>query len=305
MRRVLGVLAVVLVIAAAGCSSSRPSPVGRAHQAQPVTYIGVVLNSPTPARLRQYGDSVGKQPNIVEYYEKWGRPFPSGLTKQVASTGAMPMVSWEPTGTTMADIAAGKSDYYLVRWALAVKAYGKPIAISFAAEMNGHWEDWGPTRATPAQYVAAWRHVHEAFTSIGATNVTWVWTPNVINGLNVPLAPYWPGSAYVDWVGMDGYWWGPTSKVGTTFDQIFGPTLASVRSFTNKPVLIAETAGANGEQLAAVEGLFYGLQHTKGMLGFIWFDLDATGHAWQLTDESALSTFRSDSYTRAPDHVRG
>ncbi len=32
----------------------------------------------------------------------------------------------------------------------------------------------------PGEFVAAWRHVHDIFTSVGATNATWVWCPYTV-----------------------------------------------------------------------------------------------------------------------------
>ena len=50
--------------------------------------------------------------------------------------------------------------------------------------MNGNWFAWmeGVNGNQPGEYVAAWRHVHDIFTAVGATNVSWVWCPNVDPG---------------------------------------------------------------------------------------------------------------------------
>ena len=47
--------------------------------------------------------------------------------------------------------------------------------------MNGNWFPWseGVNGNQAGEYVTAWRHVHDIFTAVGATNVTWVWCPNV------------------------------------------------------------------------------------------------------------------------------
>jgi len=37
------------------------------------------------------------------------------------------------------------------------------------------------------------------------TNVTWVWSPNVAYPSSVPISRLFPGDAYVDWTGFDGY----------------------------------------------------------------------------------------------------
>ena len=79
-------------------------------------------------------------------------------------------------------IIDGDYDQYIKSWAEGIKALGFPIAIRFAHEMNGTWYPWceRTNGNRPGQYVRAWRHVHDIFSEVGATNVTWVWSPNII-----------------------------------------------------------------------------------------------------------------------------
>jgi beta-mannanase len=55
-----------------------------------------------------------------------------------------------------------------------VRTLNLPIAVSFGHEMNGNWYPWGTAHTTAAQFVAAWRHIHDLFARVGATNVIWV-----------------------------------------------------------------------------------------------------------------------------------
>ena len=64
--------------------------------------------------------------------------------------------------------------------------------------MNGNWYPWGTTHTTPADFVAAWRRIHNLFGQAGVSNVTWVWNPNDIFPVpQVQLKPYFPGNAYL------------------------------------------------------------------------------------------------------------
>lgn len=290
-----------------GTDSGPVIRVATAPTATRIQYIGAVTKSPSTALLDDFGSKTGTKPNLDEYYVPWGQPFNTATADDLWSDGAMPLVSWEPftRRTVLTWIADGRQDGYITSWAKAVAALHRPIAISFAAEMNGYWEDWGTKHNTPAQFVAAWRHVHDVFIKNGATNVLWVWSPNIVNHLNVPLAPYWPGSAYVDWVGMDGYWRGPSSSAGTTFNSVFGPTVTEVRKFSSKPMLIAETAGVPGWKVRAINDLFYGVEHTKGMIGFVWFNENARDADWRVTnDPSSLATFKADAHIKTPGETR-
>jgi len=73
----------------------------------------------------------------------------------------------------------------------------------------------------------------------GADNVTWLRTIHH-SGNAARLRAYWPGSHHVTWVGIDGYYEFP----GSTFSQLFGRPARAVRTFTRKPTLASERAGA-------------------------------------------------------------
>jgi mannan endo-1,4-beta-mannosidase len=158
--------------------------------------------------------------------------------------------------------------------------------------MNGNWYSWG-NRHTPAKvFVAAWQHIVTLFRAVGATNVIWLWTVNVVDA-SPPIpspGPWWPGSSYVNWVGIDGYYFLP----GQTFSQVFGPTIAAVRALTGAPMLIAETGAASGKsQPTEIEDLFAGVR-SYGLFGFVWFDenVPTQGLTWRITSPRSFSAFR-------------
>nr|WP_285320774.1 hypothetical protein [Pseudarthrobacter sp. lyk4-40-TYG-27] len=55
--------------------------------------------------------------------------------------------------------------------------------------MNSNWYPWSEqgNGNGPGDYVSACRHVHDVVASTGATNITWVWNPNVPNWGSTPL----------------------------------------------------------------------------------------------------------------------
>ena len=99
-----------------------------------------------------------------------------------------------------------------------------------------------------------WRHVHDVFTAQGATNVTWVWCPNIQGPKSTSLAEMYPGDSYVDWTCVDGYNWGTDQgNEWQTFNQIFAGS--SYNGWYNtyqllqqlapsKPIMIGETASS-------------------------------------------------------------
>jgi hypothetical protein len=207
---------------------------------------------------------------------------------------------WEPFDPSIATIAGGGDDAYIRRFATQVQTLNLPVAISFGHEMNGFWYPWGTRSTTPREFVLAWRRVHDIFDDVGATNVIWVWSPNVVNPLpDVPLRPLYPGDSYVDWIGVVGYY---TDSGASTFPGLFGPTRAVLRKFTRKPILIAETAAEPGPRKHYdVADLFLGVAKSRDVIGFIWFDIQKRAD-WRIgSDASALAEFRS----RAADDVFG
>jgi mannan endo-1,4-beta-mannosidase len=244
-------------------------------------------------QIAEFGNAVGRQPNVVLEFADWGSPFPETFAAMLRAHGAEPLIQLEPSDISLASITNGSDDWYLKSYAQQLRDFGSPVILSFAPEPNGNWYPWGWTRLPPTNYVAAWQHVVSSLRSFGATNVTWLWTANVDYPGAGPLADYWPGDAYVDAVGIDGYFTMP----GDTFSSLFMPTIASVRAFTAKPILLSETAaGPVAGQTRVIPGIFAGIQ-SNHLLGLVWFDEaqdDGIYHQdWRLEDDPAgVSVFR-------------
>jgi hypothetical protein len=211
----------------------------------------------------------------------WNDPLDSRAVTSAWSYGALYYMIWEPYHTTVAAIADGRSNDYITRVAREVRALNLPVAISFGHEMNGWWYPWGTTRTTGAQFVAAWRLIHRLFAAAGASNVIWVWNPNVISAEpGLELSAWYPGDAYVSWVGVTGYF----RRTGPdTFDGVYGPTMREIRTFTGRPFLIAETSVQTGQNaVTAAQNLVSGVRQRPDVLGFVWFDHDKAGVDWRL-----------------------
>ena len=292
----LAAAAAIIVVAgrhdqsAAAHSASPPAALRITLPAEPGTYLGAyapgVPGSYT--HVTEFTKATGVRPNVVVYYSGWQEPFQAGFAKQVAKHGAVPLVQIQPTGIDLSAIASGRYDPYLLSYAQHVRAYGHPVIMSFGHEMNGTWYSWSNGNSSPKAFVAAWRRIVNLFRSNGADNVTWMWTVNVIEpqaGIPDPQA-WWPGSSYVTWVGIDGYYTSPNIK----FVSLFGRTIVAIRTITNDPILIAETGAAGVHQPASIADLFAGIRSYQ-ILGFVWFDAD-TREDWQLTSLPATAAFR-------------
>ena len=258
-----------------------------------------------------YTRVVGVSPAIVMWYEDWAHNgFDPALMQTVAARGATPLVTWDPwdwsgdaidqPAYSLSAIAAGGHDDYVRRWATAAAAWGRPLYLRFAPEMNGVWAPWEAfvNGNTPADYVAAWRHMVNIFRQQGATNVRWVWCPNVIASDALTFAPFYPGDAYVDWVGLDGYNGGTALLWGgwLSVSQLFGPSYGVLTALTSKPVMIGETASAEagGDKAAWItQGLLTDLPaQFPAVRAMVWFD-GVKETDWRVNSSpAALAAFR-------------
>ena len=226
------------------------------------------------------------------------------------SAGRIPMVTWDMPGTAplLNDIIAGKYDDGIRAHADVFKQSGKKIFLRWGAEMNGNWistydgDSNGGGASGPANFVAAWRHIHDLFVNEGATNAIWVWTPNAGS---VPAGAwnywknYYPGDEYVDWVGIDGFndnWGGNTWQ---TPYNIFKNVYNDYKD--RKPILIAETGsvespGDDGTRKAIwFTDSATSLEHSMpSIAAYVYFNMDRRPHGDFLigTTEKALEGFR-------------
>jgi hypothetical protein len=165
-------------------------------------------------------------------YYAWDADWNGSVTKADLAAGRIPLVNWEPHHIDFHKIVNGSLDATIAARANGAKALGQRFFLDFAAEMNSD-EAWGGNN--PTLYVAAYRHIHDIFTAAGATNVVWVWCPNVTDtdGSNRTTMDYYPGDSYVDWTGVDGYNWGTKNGGWQSFQKVFRniyPLLARRRS---------------------------------------------------------------------------
>jgi Glycosyl hydrolase family 26 len=276
-----------------GHAAPRPAGGRFTLPATPASYLGwYPAGVPRSyAGVSEVSAATGVKPALVPYYSGWFEPFQASFAAAAARDGAVPVVQMNPDGVRIAAIASGLYDGYLHGYARAVRAYHRPVIVSFGHEMNGDWYSWGYSRTSPAAFVAAWRHIVSLFRAAGAQNVTWLWTVNVIDDPHYGKIPsparWWPGRAYVTWVGIDGYYYHPS----TAFSSLFGPTIAAVRQITGAPILIAETAAVPAAgQPAKIADLFAGVR-LYGLLGFVWFDVTHPEN-WRLNSPEALAAFR-------------
>lgn len=290
VRRFSRVVAVVSVIVAAAAAAEGTSAAAVAPLSGKV-YAGVTVDGSlgeVPELDAYTGSAGGKKPSVVMDYRDWAHTpdFPADFANLVVGRGATPMLTWEPWDASagvnqpayrLSAIAGGTYDALVKRWASEIKAWGRPLMLRFAHEMNGNWYPWdeGVNGNTAGQYVTAYRHVVSLFRAAGATNVTWVWSANVAYSGSVPLSRLYPGDAYVDWTALDGYNFGTTTSVGwQSFEQVFGPSITQIKALSGRPLMLSEVGSAEqgGNKASWISDFFSRLSKRPEIRGFIWFN---------------------------------
>lgn len=253
----------------------------------------------TFAGFDQLENALGYKFPIISFYSAWGdKPderFPTRMVETIHEMGSVPMITWEPwvvdfdessrpnlkpraerEYATLAAVARGEYDFYIVPWARAAAKYGHPLFLRFAHEMNDPYRyPWGPQNGNrPEDFVAAWRHVHQVFQKMGAANVLWIWSPHISMAW---FEYYYPGPEYVDWIGIGVLNYGTIASWSRwwSFNQILEkayPTLLKLK----KPIMVCEfgTLEEGGDSAEWYRQAFYQIDHTyrRGLRAIVLFN---------------------------------
>ncbi|RIJ54727.1 glycoside hydrolase family 26 protein [Clavibacter phaseoli] len=312
----LALTAGILTTASPASAATTGQAPTAASAAPAVSDAGLRFGVATPggptdgSELDQVATQVGESPSIVLSYADFTQSPPIAALDSVAARGAETLLTWEPweagagadqPAYTNASIAAGDHDAYIREWGAALAKWGGPVYLRYAHEMNGDWYPWaeGVDGNGAGSYAAAWRHVHDVVVGAGATEVRWVWTPNVPYTGSTALAGLYPGDGYVDVVGLDGYNWG-TSITGHSWVQpadLFGPGLERLRGIApGKPIVVAETASSEvgGSKAQWDQDLVAYLQAQPDVQAFVWFDMDKEAD-WRIGSSASSATALRDA----------
>ena len=247
-----------LGLAAAPDLGALGGPAGRAAaSSDPVLFGAWQYGLPWDfAALSRFEEAAGSSSAIVHWYQAWapgGSPtLRTSYLRAAAERGAVPMISWSSSdwnlgadqpAYALASVAGGRFDDYVRGWAQGLAAYAGPVLLRWGWEMNLEWAPWGRGNGNrDGEFVAAWRHLHGIFQSEGATNVRWVWSPNVMlpeAGADSSFESLFPGDEYVDWLALDAYnhqpWYGWRS-----FAEIVDPSYRRITALSARPLMLAE-----------------------------------------------------------------
>ena len=270
---------------------------------------GAVKYVPGKARLGSYLDlggmsltqalalrrkQLGRDQDIVHVFYKWTDTLPSA--RPDIGDQSILMISWE--GTFYSAITGGSSDKLIAAAARQLAAHAKPTLLRWGWEMNGNWFDWDGTHngRKTAGYAKSWQRMRKIFHEEGADNVAWVWSPNWNSGPNVSwnqYEHYYPGDAYVDWVGVSAY---PFNKQSPT--TLFQRICAEYGA--RKPIMLTETASIDNGGTTKRDWIntFAAYMKAQPAIGaVVWFDTDTqpgTSENFRIdTSSSVLAAYKA------------
>lgn len=256
--------------------------------------------------LATFESKVGKQAQYRAVFIHWGNEnlFPLYLSDVVKNQNKTLIVFWEATDYNVGTVSQSRFSYdyilnhnwdkYISQFATDAKTYGGPVIIIPFSEMNGNWFPWGGTvnGNTPAKHVATYRYLRNFFTNV--PNVKFGWAPNsdsVPDTLANALEQYYPGDAYVDYVGVDGFNFGNPWQ---TFDQVFNIPLKKLQIY-KKPIFIFSFASAQGTLKPSwiTDALTVQIPKYPEIKAWIWFN-ENKEHDWRVwSDTMSLNAFKA------------
>jgi hypothetical protein len=189
------------------------------------SHLGVYLGYQSPEGVSSFGRTVGERPRFAMDFlngDSWSA---------LVSTAPSYMAAWKKSGLTMiwgipilptapsggSSAVASDSTYSLQQGATgAYNSYFRKLAKDMVAggeaksiirlgwEFNGDWFPWSAA-GQAAAFVGYWRQIVDTMRSVPGQKFTFEWNPTVGVTKAGNLVDDYPGSAYVDYVGLDVY----------------------------------------------------------------------------------------------------
>ena len=249
------------------------------------------------AAVLRIESQIGRELAIDHQYYRWDANLPTQQQNWDVASGRIPFVNWNAMRTNgsivrWSAIADGSQDSVIGAQADRLKAFGSPMYLAFH-----HEPEDDPSFGTPSDFAAAFRHIVTVFRAHGVHNVGYVWT--LMSWTFDPRSgrdpmDWYPGDAYVNFVGSDGYNWAP-HKPGApweSFATVFAPTVSFARAHS-KRVMAVEYGVMEDPSIPGRKAQWFrdALDTVKGwpeVKALIYFDELKDGYPW-VTDSSASS----------------
>ncbi len=250
--------------APSGPSTTTPpsTPAPPASGLQQGAYVGAA----DPSGLAAFAQQTGTRPTVATDYlpsnDGWAGMDGAGgslnwLTGAWKGTGytlslGVPIIPDSSSGAPVGTLALGASgayNLYFVTLAQTLISGGEANAyLRLGFEFDGAWMAWAATTpSTEASFAAYFQQIVTAMRAVPGENFRFVWNPDAAaftqSGYSVAAA--YPGSAYVDVIGLDAYdqsWASPLTP-SNAWSSTTLPALTAARQFAStqgKPLALTE-----------------------------------------------------------------
>ncbi len=252
-----------------------------------------------PAAHRSTERLLGVRLPIISWYDNWTEGWlPHLANSLVQLAGPRPpyqfMISWEPVGVPVADIAAGRWDRYIADFAAGAATYPGRVVLRPFAEMNLSSQQWsvdnphGTATSGIDTWKRAWRRIATVMKAQRARNVSLMFCPCSLDE-GRPMEAYWPGAAYVDALGIDGFniGWRADGSPRLTPAGLVGPMYSRLcRLHPTAAVTLAEVASAPGPRKNAWYQALFTLRGYPRLREVVFFH-DNKERDWRLDSDAA------------------
>ncbi len=224
-----------------------------------VPRCGVWLGSSIPAAdgsgnvaegLAEYESKAGSQPDIVHFFQRGSRGFPTSAQIAAAERPGRPRsllyYSWKPApDLTWRQIADGEADAAIAAVALQLVQYPHRMFLTVHHEPENDVVLQEGSGMTPADYVDMYRHVVERLRSLGIDHLVYVMVYMGFDRWAGMVDDLYPGDDVVDWIGYDPYGFEAQTDFAALLNRpnpdIGWPGFYSwATQKTDKPIMVAE-----------------------------------------------------------------
>lgn len=244
--------------------------------------------------VAQFNKLTGQDHAVYFTYAKYLNGLPYNWAEQVKQAGAAVHLAMQ----TDSGLGVVKEDEHLRNFARMCKAAEVPIFLRFNSEMNGDWVKW---HGDPKKYIETFQLVSKIMKE-EAPNVAMVWTPNAVPTKNI--LDYYPGDAYVDWVGVNLYsvkffngninepadGLNPLTLLDYVYETFSDRKPIQVSEYGATHYSIADQKDATDFAITKMHMLYYGakLKYPK-LKGINWFSVNTLERAY--SEDRKLNNF--------------
>ncbi|MGH2718270.1 MAG: glycosyl hydrolase, partial [Actinomycetota bacterium] len=251
----------------------------------------------------------------LSYLADWA----SGGDQLVLGVPIIPKSLGSAVGTLQAGAQGSYNQYFTQLAKTLVSEHLGNAWLRLGWEFDNNAYAWqAKTPAAEGYYATYFRNIVTTMRAVAGANFKYVWNPDafafagagdpVVPGYNVALA--WPGSSYVDFIGLDSYDQGPSSAyTATTTWAWIAPQLSAAASFASshaEPLAFPEWGVAapelgmygNGDDPAYINNMYAFMTTASNHVAWeSYFNISELGWNSQITGGAfpkSLAAFKTD-----------